>query len=178
MPWKTSLRLTSIPFRICDNAYPLWQYERFPTTLAKKNWDKRAHVTQARDLSSMHAPMFGLRACLNFFGQGSRSSLHEDRAQRETACTSNKLAVSRVQTMYRAPFLHCDVFSTAGVRSCCRDWLHFLATMPFVSHSYLWFSYLPVWRTTLSLELVLPPVWNTQEKKERKSKCAKQSRHN
>ena len=25
------------------------------------------HVTQACDLSSMHAPMFGLRACLNFF---------------------------------------------------------------------------------------------------------------
>ena len=29
-------------------------------------------MAQARDLSSMHAPMFGLRACLNFFGQGSR----------------------------------------------------------------------------------------------------------
>ena len=25
----------------------------------------------ARDLSSMHAPVFGLRGCLNFFGQGS-----------------------------------------------------------------------------------------------------------
>ena len=37
----------------------------------QKNWDNRAHVAQARDLSSMHAPMFGLRACLNFFGQGS-----------------------------------------------------------------------------------------------------------
>ena len=37
----------------------------------QKNWDSRAHVAQARDLSSMHAPMFGLRACLNFFGQGS-----------------------------------------------------------------------------------------------------------
>ena len=36
-----------------------------------KNWDNRAHVAQARDLSSMHASMFGLRACLNFFGQGS-----------------------------------------------------------------------------------------------------------
>ena len=35
----------------------------------KKNWDNRAHVAQARDLSSMHVPMFGLRACLNFFGQ-------------------------------------------------------------------------------------------------------------
>ena len=35
----------------------------------------RMHVAQARDLSSMHAPiwpMFGLRACLNFFGQGRR----------------------------------------------------------------------------------------------------------
>ena len=42
------------------------------TTLAKKNWNSRAHVAQARDLSSMHAPMFGLRACFNFFGQGSR----------------------------------------------------------------------------------------------------------
>ena len=30
-------------------------------------------MAQARDLSSMHAPMFmmfGLRACFNFFGQG------------------------------------------------------------------------------------------------------------
>ena len=36
----------------------------------QKNWDSRAHVAQARDLSSMYAPMFGLRACLNFFGQG------------------------------------------------------------------------------------------------------------
>ena len=44
------------------------------TTLAKKNWDNRTHVAQARDLSSMHAPMFGLRACLNFFGQGSTTS--------------------------------------------------------------------------------------------------------
>ena len=41
------------------------------TTLARKNWDGRTHVAQARDLSSMHAPMFGLRGCLNFFGQGS-----------------------------------------------------------------------------------------------------------
>ena len=40
------------------------------TTLAKKNWDNRAHVAQARDLSSMHAPMFGLRGCLNFFWPG------------------------------------------------------------------------------------------------------------
>ena len=36
-----------------------------------KNWDNRAHVAQARDLSSMHAPMFGLRGCLNISGQGS-----------------------------------------------------------------------------------------------------------
>ena len=43
------------------------------TTLAKKNWDNHAHVAQARDLSSMHAPMFGLRACFNFFGQCSSS---------------------------------------------------------------------------------------------------------
>ena len=32
-------------------------------------------MAQARDLSSMHAPMFGLGGCLNFFGQGSRSTL-------------------------------------------------------------------------------------------------------
>ena len=44
-----------------------WKY--YP---GQKNWNSRAHVTQARDLSSMHAPMFGLRACFNFFGQGSR----------------------------------------------------------------------------------------------------------
>ena len=37
----------------------------------QKNWDNSAHVAQARDLSSTHAPMIGLRACLNFFGQGS-----------------------------------------------------------------------------------------------------------
>ena len=35
----------------------------------QKNWDSRAHVVQARDLSSMHAPMFGLRACLNFLAR-------------------------------------------------------------------------------------------------------------
>ena len=43
----------------------------------QKNWDNRAHVAQARDLSSMHAPMFGLRACLNFFGQGSTKTSHQ-----------------------------------------------------------------------------------------------------
>ena len=32
-------------------------------------------MAQARDLSSMYAPMFGLRACLNFFGQGSTTPL-------------------------------------------------------------------------------------------------------
>ena len=42
----------------------------------QKNWDNRAHVAQARDLSSMHAPMFGLRGCLNFFGQGSTYATH------------------------------------------------------------------------------------------------------
>ena len=30
--------------------------------------DNRAHVTQARDILNMHAPVFGLRGCLNFFG--------------------------------------------------------------------------------------------------------------
>ena len=38
-------------------------------------------MTQARDLSSMHAPMFGLRACLNFFGQGSRTVLNTSESQ-------------------------------------------------------------------------------------------------
>ena len=41
----------------------------------QKNWHNRAHATQARDLSSMHAPMFGLSGCLNFFGQGSSTWL-------------------------------------------------------------------------------------------------------
>ena len=41
----------------------------------QKNWNNRAHVAQARDLLSMHAPLFGLRACFNFFGQGSSSAL-------------------------------------------------------------------------------------------------------
>ena len=45
-------------------------------TLAKKKWDNRAHVAQARDLSSMHAPMFGLRGCFNFYGQGSGRELN------------------------------------------------------------------------------------------------------
>ena len=35
----------------------------------QKNWDNRVHVAQARDLSSMHVPMFGLRACLNFLAR-------------------------------------------------------------------------------------------------------------
>ena len=34
-----------------------------------------AHVVQAGNLSSMHAPMFGLRGCLNFFGQGTVESV-------------------------------------------------------------------------------------------------------
>ena len=38
----------------------------------QNNWDNRAHVAQARDLSSMHVPMFGLRACLNFLARVSR----------------------------------------------------------------------------------------------------------
>ena len=41
----------------------------------QKNRVNRAHVAQARDLSSMHVPMFGLCACLIFFGQGSRWSV-------------------------------------------------------------------------------------------------------
>ena len=36
----------------------------------------RAHVAQECDLLSMHAPMFGLRGCLNFFGQGSKTVAH------------------------------------------------------------------------------------------------------
>ena len=46
----------------------MWLRTYYP---GQKNWDNRAHMAQARDLSSMHAPMFGLRACLIFFGQGS-----------------------------------------------------------------------------------------------------------
>ena len=54
---------------------PLPSLESTPVSIyypGQKNWDNRAHVAQARDLSSMHAPMFGFRACFNFFGQGSR----------------------------------------------------------------------------------------------------------
>ena len=54
---------------------PRWEKRRSEAWVyyypGQKNWDNRAHVAQARDLSSMHAPMFGLHACLNFFGQGS-----------------------------------------------------------------------------------------------------------
>ena len=35
----------------------------------QKIWDNHAHVAQARDLSSMHAPMVGLRARLNFLAR-------------------------------------------------------------------------------------------------------------
>ena len=73
----------------------------------QKNWDNGAHVAQARDLSSMHAPMFGLRACFNFFGQG---SMYQRRLQipptssllmvlyteiSELFCTSFRLALVR-----------------------------------------------------------------------------------
>ena len=44
------------------------------TTLAKNIGTTRVCMTQARNLSSMHASMFGLRGCLNFFGQGSTSA--------------------------------------------------------------------------------------------------------
>ena len=53
------------PNRMIPYLVPWWYYP------GQKNWDKRAHMAQVRDLSSMHAPMFGLCACLNFFGQGS-----------------------------------------------------------------------------------------------------------
>ena len=43
------------------------------TTLAKKIETATRQRAQARDLSSMHAPVVDVRACLNFFGQGSSS---------------------------------------------------------------------------------------------------------
>ena len=41
------------------------------TTLAKKIGTATRQRAQARDLSSMHAPVVDVRACFNFFGQGS-----------------------------------------------------------------------------------------------------------
>ena len=53
----------------------------------QKNWDNHAH---ARDLSSMHAPMFGLRGCLNFFGQGSSyTSTYRKNASTESLAKNN-----------------------------------------------------------------------------------------
>ena len=53
-------------------------------------------VAQACDLSSMHAPMFGLRGCLNFFGQGSSS--HTFSVQ--VSCPQNRTIASK---FYRPP---------------------------------------------------------------------------
>ena len=51
-------------------------------------WPKKLrnclHVAQARDLSSMHAPMFGLRGCLNFFGKGSNNYVPNNCIPRNT----------------------------------------------------------------------------------------------
>ena len=41
------------------------------TTLAKKIGTATRQQAQARDLSSMHAPVVDVNACFNFFGQGS-----------------------------------------------------------------------------------------------------------
>ena len=43
------------------------------TTLAKKIGTATRQRAQARDLSSMHALVVDVRACFNFFGQGSIS---------------------------------------------------------------------------------------------------------
>ena len=56
--------LTSIPSLFCNPVH----------INASKPWPKKVETTartspQAHDLSSMHAPLFGLRGCLNFFGQ-------------------------------------------------------------------------------------------------------------
>ena len=45
------------------------------TTLAKKIGTATRQRAQARDLSSMHAPVVDMRACFNFFGQGSSCSV-------------------------------------------------------------------------------------------------------
>ena len=42
------------------------------TTLAKKIGTATRQRAKARDLSSMHAPVVDVRACFNFFAQGSR----------------------------------------------------------------------------------------------------------
>ena len=47
------------------------------TTLAKKIETGTRQRAQARDLSSMHAPVDDVRACFNFFGQSS-SILHKN----------------------------------------------------------------------------------------------------
>ena len=65
---QKSMSIASLMWRAFVNPNCCYYYP------GQKNWDNLAHVAQARDLSSMHAPMFGLRGCLNFFGQGSSNN--------------------------------------------------------------------------------------------------------
>ena len=66
-------------WRICKGPEIAWQRNHSNYYPGQKNWDNHVHVAQASDLSSMHTPMIGLRACLNFFGQGSSTSPSSDK---------------------------------------------------------------------------------------------------
>ena len=62
---SASIKMTGPSHAVCNNGCDLhFRWDRY------RDAPCYAHVAQALDLSSMHAPLFGLRGCLNFFGQG------------------------------------------------------------------------------------------------------------
>ena len=64
------------------------------TTLAKKIGTATRQRAQARDLSSMHVPVVDVRACFNFFGQGSRMVTHAVTSMPKTAKMRMRSAAS------------------------------------------------------------------------------------
>ena len=156
---KTLLRQTSIPFRICGDAFQTCFFSTI-RILPLSNWTTYKRICEERETE--------------------RKREREREREREKQEESNGLTEESkgLRTLpgpnhlgclddLQAPSLCCDVSSSANRQNCCWDWLRLLASLPFISRSFLWCTYLPVLRTTLSLELVLPPVWNTREKKKR-----------
>ena len=76
---STRISTSDLHHRIVDlwkkiyriRAYDFGEQFLQSVSYATTTLDNRVHVAEVRDLLSMHAPMFGVRACLNFFGQGS-----------------------------------------------------------------------------------------------------------
>ena len=67
---SASIHMTGPSHAACNNAMGNVFYTSTSDAIAMQPATRQR--AQVRDLSSMHAPMFGLRACLNFFGQGSK----------------------------------------------------------------------------------------------------------